>query len=138
MTRVLEDCTADGADLKVIYIVMPAEDTAIAHLGEQALIASSLLQEAAQELKHSALRVATARVEEISRVASERGLECTVDIVDGDFEELSVEVAADKRVKRMYVSGKNRSLLSRFLFGSEIARVSDAAECEVIVVEEGA
>lgn len=135
--RALRDCESDSAKLKVVYVVLPADETSVAKLGEQAWVGQVQLDEAAQELKRTALKVAMARLEEISELAKERDVVCTTDILDGNFEVLTQSTASDRRVTRLYVNGRTRGVLSRLFFGSETARVAEGADCEVIVVEDG-
>jgi len=135
--RALHDSEKDSAKLRVVYVVMPADEASLAKLGEQAWVGQALLDEATQELKRTALKVAMARLEEISELARERGIDCSTDILDGNFEVLTQSTASDRHVTRLYVNGRTRGLFSRLFFGSETARVAQGADCEVIVVEDG-
>jgi len=93
-----------------------------------------------QELRDSILTEYRERgqkkLEEIEELANRMDLPFSAVIREGDFTSECLAEIKDRRSDVVIITRKKRSSLSRFIFGSPIEQIKDAAECEMIIVEE--
>ena len=76
------------------------------------------------------------KLEEIENLANRMDVPFSAVIREGDFTSLCLAEIKDRRSDIVIITRKKRSSLSRFIFGSPIEQIRDAAECEMIIVEE--
>ena len=76
------------------------------------------------------------KLEEIENLANRMDVPFSAVIREGDFTSLCLAEIKDRRSDIVIITRKKRSSLSRFIFGSPIEQIGDAAECEMIIVEE--
>ena len=76
------------------------------------------------------------KLEEIEDLAKRMDVPFSAVIREGDFTSECLSEIKDRRSDIVIITRKKRSSLSRFIFGSPIEQIRDAAECEMIIVEE--
>ncbi len=76
------------------------------------------------------------KLEEIEDLANRMEVPFTAVIREGDFTSECLAEIKDRRSDVVFITRKKRASLSRFIFGSPIEQIKDAAECEMIIVEE--
>ena len=76
------------------------------------------------------------KLEEIEDLANRMDVPFSAVIREGDFTSECLAEIKDRRSDVVFITRKKRSSLSRFIFGSPIEQIRDAAECEMIIVEE--
>ena len=76
------------------------------------------------------------KLEEIEELANLMDVPFSAVMREGDFTSECLAEIKDRRSDVVFITRKKRSSLSRFIFGSPIEQIRDAAECEMIIVEE--
>ncbi len=137
VSRAIADCAADGATLVAVFVARPSETIGVSRrLMESSMLGSAQSRETATEIKRSTLKLGYDRLEEIASLAESCNVPCETNLINGSFDEQTLNVARMGGITRIYISGDNRNVLSRLFLKSEVDSVADGAACQVLVVDE--
>ena len=137
ISRALNDCVRDEAELIVIFVARPRASIGVSRkLMESSMLGQAQSRETAHQIKKSMLKLAQHHLEEISEMAAERNISCETNLINGSFDEQTLVAAKEHAVARIYLGSDKGNLLSRMFLKSEVDQVADGAICEVIVVDD--
>ena len=125
-----------GAALKVLFVLDSSVPgaiferlTDIGFIGEKP---SKELEDAvAAEYRKQALQ----QLSEIEAAAEEKGVDCTVELEQGDFTELTLSTVTKYAIDILIISRTRQSVLSRLFAGSAVDKLCRQAPCEIKVFE---
>ena len=76
------------------------------------------------------------KLEEIEKMAGRMNVPFTAIMREGDFTSECLAEIKERNCDTVITTRKNRSSLSRFIFGSPIEQIKNQVECEMIIVDE--
>ncbi len=76
------------------------------------------------------------KLEEIAGMVKESGVTFEALLKEGDFATECIDVIREKKSDLVIVTRKNRSSLSRFIFGSPLEQIKREIDTELIIVDE--
>ncbi|MDP1809486.1 MAG: universal stress protein [Actinomycetota bacterium] len=80
-------------------------------------------------------RQAATTLAEVKQAADAQGVECEIEMVEGDFVDKSLEVVARHAADTLIIVRTRKSFLSRLLTGSGMENLVRQAPCEIKVFE---
>ena len=133
----LEIAGREKAELILLFILDDAlAQSIIDKMSEEGWVGGK----ASEHLQNSILREyftqGQAKLREIEEQANKQGVPHRCIYARGEFARVALGVIEKEGVDLIIVGRRKRSNLSRFIFGSPVARIEEQAACEMMIIDE--
>ncbi len=132
--RALSSAERAGRQLAIVYVLdSTLSDALHDRMRNDAFVGDAPSERFLDAVREEYRRRANEEIEQIELIASERGIETTTEIVEGEFLRVSLAAAERLAPEEIFVARQERPALSRLVIGSDVKRLERNAECDVKV-----
>ena len=135
--KAMEKALKKDVELLVLYILdQKLSEAAITSMTESGWLGGKASEELYEAMQREFLIQGNELIDNIKELCDKNGVRCRGILRGGNFLEETLKVLDEERVDEIVAIRRKRSSVSRYFFGSVVAKLSEQANREVIVVDE--